>query len=146
MPKLLIFVPCEKIIIDAGGNASLIVLLQDIGLEVPAKTPVPREAVTPKEWAIFTAWKIATEDFGRTFKQVVQLLWPDGKEFKNGAIGFVPEDKKAVHQIQMNIVGFPVGQVGPITINMWLEDKEKKIGEVYSYIMNVTHKESQGTL
>jgi hypothetical protein len=43
----------------------------------------------------------------------------------------------------MNIVEFPFGQIGQVTISMSLEDKEKKIGEVYSYVMNVTQKESQ---
>ncbi len=138
MPELLTFLPCEKVIVDERGNVSLIVLLHEINAEIPAQTEIPKNAVTPKEWAIFSMWKPLPQDNGRSFEQAVQMLWPDGSEFKTARLGFRLEANK-IHHNRMSIVGFPIGQSGSVTLNMWLEQNSKRVGELHSFILNVAH-------
>lgn len=138
MPKLLAFLPCEKVILDDTKNASLIIVLQGVGVPI-GKEGIPKNAVAPKEWAVFTLWaRPAPEDVGKTFYQFVQLLLPDGTEFTKSHLEFKMEAGK-VHTNRLNVVGFPVGQAGEITLNMWLEEHEAKWTEVYSYPLTVSH-------
>ena len=139
MPKLLVFVPCEKIILDDRANASLIVLMQNLDVQVGAQG-IPKNAVTPKEWAVFTVWEWLPDDHGKEFTQIIQVLWPDGSEFKRTAMKFQAGQKR-YHQNRLMIIGFPAGQVGQIAVNMWLEEDSRKIGDLYSYFLTVSHGE-----
>lgn len=138
MPKLLIFAPCEKIIIDDQGNATLIVIMQNVSVSVSEGSELPRDAVTPKEWAVFTLWQPMPEDAGQKFVQVLQALMPDRSEFKRGELSFEMQENKT-QQNRINIVGFPIGQPGQITVNMWLEVDSEQVGETYSFPLTVTH-------
>ena len=136
MPKLLVFAPCEKAIIDEHGNATLIILMQNVGVQA-GKEEIPKNAVTPKEWAVFALWEPLPEDYGKTFVQVLQTLLPDGSEFKKSEMRFQMQEK--LQQNRMAIMGFPVGQVGRLTLNMWLEVDSVRVGEVHSYCLTVSH-------
>ena len=138
MPRLLVFVPCEKIILDDRGNASLVILLQGVGVQLGKEETIQKNAITPKEWAVFTLWEPIPEDRGKMFDQVIQLLWPDGNEFSRSKLPFRVQEGRT-HQNSANIIGFPVGQAGKLTLNMWLEEDSHKVGEVYSYPLSVSH-------
>src|SRR5438046_2985316 len=61
MAKLLIFAPCEKVIISAEENAtSLISILQ--GFDVPMQPPVGQTAIAPVAWYVFSLWEREVED------------------------------------------------------------------------------------
>jgi len=139
MPKLLIFAPCEKVIIDDQKNATLIVLLNTLTVAHKGDTEIPKDAVGAKEWAVFTMWQPAKEDIGKEFVQFLQMVKPDGEEFKRAEIKFTvnPDDK--VSQARMNIHGFPLGQKGPFTLNMWLQQGSDRLGETHSYTVTVVH-------
>jgi hypothetical protein len=123
--------------VDNQGNASLIVLMQNIEAQV-GKEEVAKDAVTPKEWAIFSKWELLTQDRGKEFSQVVQLLWPDGKVFKQNPMKFRVGEKR-FHENRLNVLGFPIGQQGEVKINMWLEEDSVRVGELHSYILFVSH-------
>lgn len=143
MPQLLVFVPCEKVIIDENQNPTLVVLMQGLGAAPLPGQPaeIPRNAVGPKEWCIFSVWRPSDQDYGKLFNQRIQLLWPDGSEFQNAHFAFQFEKGKS-HQIRMNMFGFPIGQVGDVTLNMWLERDSKKIGEMHSRTITVKREET----
>lgn len=123
---------------DDKGNASLIVLLMNIGVQVP-KEGIPRNAVAPREWAVFTLWQqAAQDDVKKTFHQVVQLILPDGTEFIKQGVEFKMEEGK-VHQNRITVQGMPVGQAGQLVVNMWLEEQAARWTEVYSYPLKISH-------
>ncbi|MDA2914128.1 hypothetical protein MYX77_09255 [Acidobacteriia bacterium AH_259_A11_L15] len=106
--------------------------LQDDG------TKIPQKAVGAKEWAIFTLWKQTAEDRDRPFVQVIQIFWPDKSEFKKQELPFrFQPDKDQQNRIVIN--GFPVGQEGDVTVNMWLEADSKRVGEIHTWIVRVKH-------
>jgi len=138
MPKLLAFLACEKIIADEDGSVSLIALLRNIRVAV-GKEGIPKNALTPKEWAIFTLWQPSEPgDVGKTFHQAIQLLWPDGSEFTRSNTEFKVEQGKT-NETRVKILGFPAGQAGKLTLNTWLEEKSPRGAEVYSYTVDVSH-------
>jgi hypothetical protein len=141
MPKLLIFAPCEKIIIDDQKNASLIVLLNTIAVGAKRDVVIPKEAIGAKEWAVFTMWQPNKSDIGKEFVQYLQMVKPDGQEFKRVEAKFTVNEADTVSQVRMNIHGFPIGLKGVFTLNMWLQHGQEKLGETYSYPVIVAHVE-----
>src|SRR2546426_656904 len=135
MPKLHIFAVCEKVIMDENKNASLIVLIENINV-APGQEKIPRDAVTPKEWAIFTQWVLSEEEQDKPFVQIMQALWPDGTEF-NKTSHPLPTQKVAVKQLNMGVVGMPVGQEGKITLKLWLELESSPVTEVFVKNLNI---------
>ncbi len=122
---------------DEHKNPSLIVLMENIDV-ASRQEKIPRDAVTPKEWAIFTQWIVSEEEQDKPFVQVVQALWPDGSEF-NKTVHPLSTQRTAVKQINMNIVGMPVGQEGKVTIKLWLELESRPITEAFIKSLNIKH-------
>jgi hypothetical protein len=143
MPHLVTLLPCEKVIVDREGMPSLIRLFQNINIalsEGQQLEQIPREAITYKEWALFTEWKIDDAEVGTKAEQIFELMYPDN------AIaplkGRIPFDFKTpgIHRNHQNIIGFPIGQEGPYTIRVWLERGGQRISEIGTYQMHVVHK------
>lgn len=140
MPNLLIFAPCEKIVMDKEGNASLIVLFENLTVDSKEQAEIPRNAVSPKEWAVFTRWQMNEDEKERPFVQCILVRWPDGSEFNKGAVQFPSLPVSTIKQVTLSIMGFPVGQEGPIKIILWLELDSKRVTDEYACTLNVLHK------
>jgi hypothetical protein len=138
MPKPLLFVGCEKIILDAQGTATLVGVLQTLTVALPPNVVVPKDAISPKEWGVFTMWTLTPEDSGVQFTQVIEMEWPDGRIFKKAEVPFKPE-KGAVQQTSASIIGFPIGQTGTLKLKTWLERDGRRLGEIQIYPVSVAH-------
>lgn len=139
MPKLLVFAPCEKIIMDENKNPSLIVILENINLRKPTDgSEIQKNAVTPREWAVFTRWTVSDEEAVKPLVQVLQVLWPNKDEFTQSRVD-LPKENNRTKQVNMKFLGTPIGQPGEITINLWLELDSKRISEVHSTSITVKH-------
>lgn len=141
MPTLMIFAVCEKVITDDHQVASLINLMNGIEAGMPQGMPglIPKNAIAPKAWTIFTFWKPTPGDVGIEYIHKVEILLPDGTVFGANEAAFKFETGKT-HQVKNEIAGFPIGQTGDVTVKMWLESDRKRIGEVHSWAVKVTHK------
>ena len=139
MPKLLNFAVCDRVLIEDAGQASLIRIIHAVTATLKDHgKKIPKNAVEPREWAIFTLWKQAAEDRDRLFVQHIQLLWPDKSEFQKMEIEFRFQPDKD-QQNRFQIKGFPLGQEGDVTVNMWLEADSKRVGEIYTWTVRVKH-------
>jgi hypothetical protein len=140
MPKLLLYAACEKVIIDEQRNASLVNVI--LGLEAAqiqgTREAIPKNAIAPRPWTIFALWKPDAGDAGKEFTQFVQIMLPDGSEFKKVEVSFKMAESTA-HQNKIEIMGFPVGQVGDILLNAWLESDRKRVGDIYSWAITISH-------
>ena len=128
MLKPYICVACEKVLIDKGDTASLIGLFNKIIANIPANAPeVPKNAVVPKEWAIFSAWDIESGDEHKKYFLCTQLLYPDKTRFGdvNKLLMNIEPNKRT--QITINLLGFPMGQLGNYTAQTWIEENEKPV-------------------
>lgn len=142
MPRLIIFAVCEKVVIDERSVPSLIGLLRKVAATFnDSVSAVPKDALLPKEWAAYSLWEPESEDTSTSFSQVFQVLWPDGSEYKKQGLPFKFAGPAKSHQNTLNIIGFPVGQVGNIVVNTWLEVGSNRIGEIHSWTIGVIHGE-----
>lgn len=137
MPKLHIFAICEKVIMDEHKNPSLIVLMENINV-AHRQEKIPRDAVTPREWAIFNQWIFQEEEQDKPFVEIVQLFWPDKTEFHKLETP-LPTQRAEIKQMNHRIVGIPVGQEGKVTIKLWLELQSQPATEIFIKNLNVKH-------
>jgi hypothetical protein len=141
----IIFVACSKVILDQNNNATLVEILQNLSVPIPENVVLPPNAAAPREWSVFTMWKIDSTDVGKPYVQYVRMSWPDKTEFQTGKLPLQITSGKGVHQATVNVIGFPVGQEGPITIETWLELDGKRIGDEHTYTISVEHQKAPAT-
>jgi hypothetical protein len=131
-------VACEKVIIDKEGAHSLVNVLLNASIKLqelqagqePRDINVPKNAVAPTQWWIYTLWEPLPKDVGQSFVQVYEVYWPDGEKLvlppNRLQLPFVQQNEK-FNQTSFYIGGFPVGQEGKIRIATWLESETGQI-------------------
>ena len=136
MPKLIFFLPCEKAIINQDDNAlSLINVMQ--GINVPK--PPTEDAGVALLWCAVSLWQKTPDDKDRTFEQRTTLSMPNGKEAAESLLKF-SFSEKGNHRNIVKISGFPVGQSGTYTLNLFLRELgSEQWTEVANYQIVVTH-------
>jgi len=120
----------------------LIVLLQKVTVGLRPDAPnkeIPANAVGPTNWCAYSLWRQLAGEKEIEFSQVIQVLWPNKSEFLKRSVQFRFGDQKG-HNVLVNIAGFPIGQAGEITVNMWLERESQRIGDIHSWTIEVEHK------
>jgi hypothetical protein len=125
MLKPYVVVVCEKVIIAKDEVASLIGLFNKIIMAVPKGTEIPKNAVAPYQWAIFSSWDAESGDELNEYMICMQVLYPDGDQF--GEITKAKLNIQANRRSQFNsqVIGFPVGQLGKYTVRVWIESDNK---------------------
>src|SRR5258708_34061561 len=136
MLKPYVCVACEKVILDHQpemptgqvGPASLINLFSKmIGQLAPGSTEVPKNAVVPKEWVVYSAWDIEPGDEKKEYMLCTQMLYPDKTPFGETyrvKINMAPAKRS---QMTIRFQGFPVGQPGFYTVQTWIEENSKQV-------------------
>jgi hypothetical protein len=127
VPKLLIFAPCEKVIISTDQNTpTLISILTELRGEIEptdAQTAqVPdEEAQFPFRWGIFVMWHREESEASQGFEQTLHLISPKQKRMIDQTVSFVVE--KANHRIITNLPSVPIGVPGLWTLNLYVRPK-----------------------
>ncbi len=127
MLKPYIFVGCEKVIVSKDDVASVIGLFSKIILTVPPGTDIPANAVTPREWAVFSIWDAEPGDEKREYILCTQILYPDQSPY-----GEINRHKLKIElnkrvQVVLQFNGMPIGQLGKYLVRSWIEEKQEKI-------------------
>ena len=109
MPKLLLFAPCDHVIIaQDDNNISLISILQEITIAL-ALEKAPEDVNILHKWQIFTLWLQEASDDGKTFEQSCDFIGPDGRKLFTARGKFRMERRN--HRHTDTIVGFPLTKV-----------------------------------
>jgi hypothetical protein len=108
MPKLLLFAPCEKVIIADDGTTSMITILERINISIPASTELVEDAAIAMRWDVFALWQKEPQDEGKTYQARFTLTTPKGKEQAEGSITleFAPDKEK--FRAVFKSTGFPI--------------------------------------
>jgi hypothetical protein len=120
-------VACEKVILAADGVASLISLFNKIIITVLGQTEIPKNAVAPKEWAIFASWDVDPGDELKEYIFCTQMLYPDQSQFGEIAKNKIKIELNKRSQVSIQIIGFPIGQVGQYTVRTWIEENQQRV-------------------
>jgi hypothetical protein len=123
--RLLMFAPCERVVIGSEGDnsSSLIAILQgfivnesELPMTEPAEgAPVP---TLPQPWYAFSLWE---NDFsGRTFKQRIELRNVSGRVLVSADSEMTGMDKK-FHRVSIRLPGFPLVGLGDYQLVLWLQ-------------------------
>ncbi|SRR6266705_3443325 len=136
--KLLALCTCERIIVDKQGSHSLINLMLNAEIQVPQQQQIPANAVAPNQWFIYSMWIPSPEDVGRKFEQWYQVYWPDGEKFTENSIEFTQPDE-SIHQVTLQVMGFPLGQPGRLRIITWLDQGGHRVSDIIETSILVKH-------
>jgi hypothetical protein len=121
MPKLLIFAPCEKIIVALDNTLSMITILENLEVHVPSDKPVPPNSIFPMKWAIFTLWQRQEGEEDKEFEEKCDLLSEEGKNLTTASVKFKLPKQKA--RVLMNMRGFPLNP-GQCKIKMYIRESD----------------------
>jgi hypothetical protein len=109
---------------EAGYGHSLIAVFHDLSIRVPESAEVPTNALLPKEWAIFSKWRIDPTEGGKKIKLICEAFWPNGDPLFRSELPAAQIIKNQTTFIIRNL-GFPMGQNGIIRIvlSVFVEDE-----------------------
>lgn len=122
MPKLLLFVPCEKAILAQDNSVSLINILETFTVtlpeEVKSKLPAPLKA--PMNWVVVVLWERVPGDESKSYEQILRFVLPDGQIAFEGVERF--EMSQRFMRNIAAIEGVPAGQAGDCRLSLSLRE------------------------
>lgn len=127
MLKPYLCVACEKVIIANDTVPSLIAIFSKVIVVVPAGAEIPKNAVSPYRWVVFSIWDAEAGDEQKQYVLCTQIRYPDGTQFADVVRNNMPVERDKRCQMLVQFVGFPVGQVGQYTVLTWIEESERKV-------------------
>jgi hypothetical protein len=137
MPRVLIFVPCERVIFGIGDqSSSLIVIINNLQFHTQA---VPTNVVQLSRFSVFSHWYRSSGDEGKTFEQRVALAYMDENPVLENVTSFqMPEQ---LHRIVVNFTKFPAMKIGEyaLTLSIREQGEAQWSRSLASYPINVTH-------
>jgi len=123
-----LMVVCEKVIFAQQSlMPSLINLFTKLTVAVPIAAEIPRNAVAPKEWVVFSQWDTERGDETREYIVCTHVLYPDQSswgEVNRTKIDIVEGRPTSVYT---QMVGFPIGQAGMYTVRVWIEENQRLV-------------------
>jgi hypothetical protein len=144
---LLLFAPCERVVIGSEGDntASLIALLQGFTVEL-GELPSPSENAAPDApaplvpipWYVFTLW--ANDFSGRTFRQRFVLQSPRGRELITGETSMAMHPDKRFHRVNSKLPGFPLDGPGDYWLILSLKTDDGEFVERMRFPIPITSK------
>lgn len=140
MLKLLLFIPCEKIINSDTNLVSVVNILDTVNANPHQE--VVKEAVIPFVWEIFTLWhKTESEDNNKSFEQRIELFRPDKISAFSVITDFPVDEDAATYRVINKIGAFPVGVTGVVRLVLSIREvgDGNEWKEMVSYPLNVLH-------
>ncbi|HYL90519.1 MAG TPA: hypothetical protein VEU32_17345 [Burkholderiales bacterium] len=128
MPKVLAFLPCDKVTIEEGSkNVSISGVLETIHVMVPPNTPAPPpNAAIPMNWAIYELWQGDPSDTGQ-FESKAVMEDPAGKQIMEGPVCQWNVITSPVLRAQNigRVAGFPISVQGKYKLKLLF----RRVGE-----------------
>jgi hypothetical protein len=141
MPKLLLFTPCEKIIIDSeGGTLTLVSITHQIRYAAMPGEEVPANAAIPLQWTIVSMWEKEPGDEEIQFEQRFTIIRKDETIVLEQLIPWKFE--KEVQRVFLRVVGFPI-VTGRLRLILWLRKSGEQWTEMASCPLEVIEATSQ---
>jgi hypothetical protein len=126
MPKLLFFVPCERVIISKDGPISLITLLEGINTSFSPEEEanLADDSIVPITWHVVTKWQREDNEEPQHWEQRLQVILPNGRIPTDVTTAFDLAANSSMRNI-LEINGFAVRPIGQYSLSLSL----RKVGE-----------------
>ena len=118
MPKLLIFAPCQTVLLTTDGNSSLINILHRLTLKGELPAEIPADAIAPLKWCVFAQWEIMPEETGATFEQRIQFTGENANQLFEGVSEFTTLPEKPIHRVTANFEYMRLGPAGKYRLKL----------------------------
>lgn len=139
MIKLLLFAPCEKVIVGEGGQSSAIGIVEQVSVGVV--TTLQAESMVPFRWNILTLWHREQEiDNPIKYQSRMIVLRPDGVQAMQADVEFEVSNQFANFRQVADIPFFPAGLPGPYLLKLFLRKEGEEEQEITSFPITVVHK------
>lgn len=139
MPRLTVFLPAEKVVIDTQENTTAIFgVMTGVYLGVPPESPpLPEGSGVPIRWYVLSIWRQQPGDEGLHFTQRVQILSPSQRVLFEGLLDF--DIPKVTHRNKMEVIGFPVAEAGEYTLKLSIRSGEEQWHDAAEYPLSVSY-------
>ena len=123
MPRLLIFAPCEKVLISIDNAVSLINTLfgGHITAHIPSGQSRDAPLSIPMNWSIFCLWEKQDEDEGKEYEQSIRMVYPNGHVTFDRPQSLIMD--KMLHRTISTSTSFPVAEAGKYNLLLMLKDR-----------------------
>jgi hypothetical protein len=140
MPRILVFAPCEKVIVSEHDNTtSIMSIIEGFTIAVPEGVEVPPDSSIPITWHVLSLWERADDDKGRNFEQHVGLELPDGRQTLDAPSTLDFQSGKLRFRAVSIVNGFPVSPAGACLLKLSLREVgQGEWQEVATYPIYIT--------
>ena len=143
MPKILLFAPCQKAIINQDDKSvSLISVISGLTIAPPdtEASPINPNTFAPIAWSAVSVWvKTPDDDAETVFEQRLDVFGPKGGEILTSAETPFKMTHRT-HQIAMNGALFPIGIPGEYNLVLSFRVLgAEEWREVARYPVEITH-------
>ena len=147
MPKLLLFAPCHRAILDKADNSlSLVSVIHGLVVSPLPGTvdePVPPNTVMPLNWSVGTVWLRNPDDGDKTFEQRVTVFTAASTKMETNGMPFQMTHR--THHLVMTANAFPLGGPGEYRLVLLLREvrPDGKWLEVAEYPIEIQYEQHE---
>ncbi len=123
MLKLLVFLACEKVIIDKAEMASLINVLDSVTVGPDGQRDLTADAASPLHWEVFAIWR-KTDDLvsNKKYEQKIVLKGVDKKIIFEAVQPITTDNTHWNYRSQLMVGAMPIGRKGTLSLKMYLRE------------------------
>jgi hypothetical protein len=145
MPKLLLFAPCERVILARDNTASLITLLDAININIGPKAEIKEDVLLPFVWHAFILWQREgpEDDLPRRQKVELSFLGSKASATVEGPFEFISGKEKL--RCILRIPGLPLPESSGkamLKLSTRPEGSDGAWTEIATYPINVERQSS----
>lgn len=141
MPKLLAYLPCEKVVVeDESKNISVLSILETVNVTLPKGAPSPaHQASIGMAWAIFTLWQKEKGESGE-FESKSVFVSPAGELLAETPVARLGFGSNTRQQIINRMASFPIWSPGNCQLKLMVRTaRDADFRELANVIVAVRH-------
>src|SRR3984893_8649768 len=115
MLKLLVYAPCEKVIVATDQTVSIISMMESVRVNVTEGFPA--DALAPIRWSILSLWKRDQEILKPVeIEEISEVVRPDGTVAAGGTSRFTVTNEHLFYRSLVHVPVFPIGLPGFVKV------------------------------
>jgi hypothetical protein len=141
MPKLLAYLPCEKVVIeDESKNVSVLSILETVTVTMPQGAPAPGEHASIRmPWAIFALWQRDRDESGE-FESKSALVSPGGELLVETPVAKLSFGANTRQQVVNRMTGFPIWTPGACQLRLMVKtSRDADFRELANVVIVLRH-------